>query len=331
MREPQAVIDNAERDLMDHPAAGAWRKLGAESAQPRRIELLRARKGGGAVYRLGGSALERGIIAKRCGLRAGENERFVYQEILPQLPVSTLQCYGLVVDDDPEFCWLFLEDAGDEKYSSQRAEHRILAGQWLGAMHVAAHRLSLSGRLSERKPTDYLQMLELGRDMIRTHLSHSFPPDDVKMLSAAVSHLDCLERHWDQIERLCEGMPRTLIHDDLATKNARVRNDRGIESLLVMDWESAGWGVPAADLAQFIGGVLTPDLAAYGSAVRACWPFELRDLRRFAEVGACFRMLNGLAWTNWGFYKDSADWYAAEMRWYERSLSEWIRAQRLQD
>jgi hypothetical protein len=330
-------IASASSDLAGHPAVLAWQKYNGMSFRPRACEELRYRKSGGAVFRLSGQ--DSSLIAKRCTPRAGENERFVYQEILPQLPFSFLCCYGTIPDDDPEFCWLFLEDAGDEEYSSEIDHHRVLAGRWLGAIHIGAQQFVNGASLDRRAPGDYRDLLELVVGTIAEHLSHpALSPDERKICSATVAGLDLLKRRWDRIEDLCIGMPTTLVHDDLAEKNARIRSDHGVDNLLIMDWESASWGAPAADLAQFLGGVLTPDLATYTSVVQTCWPLTLADVRLFAEVGTCFRLLSGLAWASWGFQQEQKprrlymrQWYVGQLRWHEGHLSKWLRQHGLQD
>jgi hypothetical protein len=62
----------------------------------------------------------------------------VYEEILALLPVAALRCFGSVGEKGGRFCWLFLEDAGEQEYSPQREEQRVLAPGWLGLMHTSA-------------------------------------------------------------------------------------------------------------------------------------------------------------------------------------------------
>lgn len=329
MSEPSIDIDD-EGSLGDHPAVLAWQKFSGMSFCPSACETLRTRKWGAGVFRIFGE--DGPLIAKRCAPRAAENERFVYQEILSQLPVSSVRCYGIIPDEDPEFCWLFVEDAGDQEYSSEVEHYRVLAGRWLGAMHIGAQQFANGGPLDTRASGDYRNLLELVLGMILKYMSESvLSPDEREIFTATLAGLDALKQGWDRIEDLCLGMPTTLVHDDLANKNARIRRDCGVDRLLVLDWESAGWGVPAVDLTQFLGGVLTPDLVAYTDVVQTCWPVTLADVQCFADVGYCFRLLNGLAWTSWGFEPDQMRWYLDQLRWHEEQLSEWLHKHRLQD
>jgi len=155
--------------------------------------------------------------------------------------------------------------------------------------------------------------------------------DRRRTLEAIIGHCDRLETLWPSIERFCERIPRTLVHGDLASKNVRIRAEQTGQSLLVMDWETAGWGIPAADLAQFplersqyIS--LSLDLEAYWTVVQPWWPsVGLPDLRRLAELGKAFRLIVALAWTNEGFHAHTVEWYMTDMSWYERALRDWLR------
>src|SRR5207247_194051 len=106
--------------------------------------------------------------------------------------------------------------------------------------------------------------------------------------------------HWDRLEEVCEGAPRTLVHGDFNGKNLRLRSENGHSTIVVFDWEAAGWGVPAADLAQaaqFSRLSASPDLPSYWSMVRERWPNASPEaLERLAHCGSAFRALAGLSW-----------------------------------
>jgi len=103
-------------------------------------------------------------------------------------PVSMLRYYGLVADDDRQFCWLFLEDAGEEPYLLEIEEHRVLAGHWLGLMNVSAQELRAVARLPDRGPGFYLERLLASRETIREILENASLSDtDSAVLRAIVS------------------------------------------------------------------------------------------------------------------------------------------------
>lgn len=315
-----------------HPATWAWCKLTRHEAVPERVEVIQEAARGTndqpAVYRLtgigpGGAS----VIAKRCNSAAAGIEWSTYQNVLSQLPVSIVGYYGLIADDDQRFCWLLLEDAGEDPYLPEDEEHRILAGRWLGAMNVSAQQLPAAARLPDRGPSFYLERLLASRETIRKIFeSSSFRPGDAAVLNGVISHCDALEERWDGIERFCSRMPQTLVHGDLLVQNARVRRGPAGISLVVLDWEAAGWGIPAADLVQFVGKSLSPDLRTYYSVVSSSWPsFGLSHLETLTRVGRLFRLINSLDWANWGYRAIGFDWFNEKLTWCERELVDWLR------
>jgi hypothetical protein len=66
----------------------------------------------------------------------------------------------------------------------------------------------------------------------------------------------------------------------------------------VFDWEYAGWGTPATDLAQAIGRVASPDLSVYRSCLTdAAAIADDAQLLRLAQCGAVFRILDTMYWS----------------------------------
>jgi hypothetical protein len=148
-----------------------------ERSKPNFIELLSERRKS-CVYRLdgvgpGGTA----VIAKRS--RAGEAhvEQTIYEEVLPDLPISSLTFYGVVDEPGTEFRWLFLEDAENADFTYFSEQHRKLAARWLGLMHVCAERVFAVSRLPDRGPQHYLDHLHSSRRIIEGNLEiqHCIP------------------------------------------------------------------------------------------------------------------------------------------------------------
>jgi hypothetical protein len=343
---PIVYREEAEDSLStaQHPATRAWCKLTNSHVIPESIEILQecVRRPGElyrmigkpSVYRL--ASLGPGgvnVIAKRCESAAAAAECSIYENVLSHLPVSMLRYYGLVADDDQQFCWLFLEDAGEEPYLLEIEEYRVLAGRWLGLMNVSAQELRAVARLPDRGPGFYLERLLASRETIREILENSsLSNTDSALLRAIISHCDALEGQWGRIARFCNRMPRTLVHGDFAVQNARLRSGPAGTSLMIMDWEGAGWGSPAADLAQFVGESLSPDLCTYYSVVGSNWPrLGLADLESHAELGRMFRLISSLDWTNSGYRAGVEDWYIGELNWCERELADWLRTTDVQD
>jgi hypothetical protein len=203
---------------------------------------------------------------------------------------------------------LFLEDAGGFELTYSIAEHRKLAARWLGEMHVSAARVSAISRLPDRGPKYYLNHLRGTRQTIERNLSNfALPSQDWHVINTILSQGQFLESRWDRIEEVCDRVPRSLVHGDFAEYNLRVRASSKGANLLAFDWEMAGHGVPAPDIAEASGrgvprrrsdgDVSDPELVVYWSVVREAWPYlDLTALSVLAELGAVFRSLAAISW-----------------------------------
>ena len=318
-------------NLREHPAVSAWSDLLPKCVDPAWIEILHEKKS--AVYRLEGVGTRgASVIAKRSGLTTALFERKIYEEVLPHLPLTALHYYGFTAEDD-QFGWLFLEDAGSEKYSPLIEEHRALAARWLGLMHTSAAHVATGDGLPDRGPGHYLKHLQSGAKVLRDVANPELKADDLAVLESIVSKCEFLESRWRQVEELCAGFPQTLVHGDFTAKNLRVQAGRGGIALLPFDWEMAGWGVPAADLASArLGwGVhsarkgdfwANPDLVSYWVVVRDHWPsLDLRTIQRVANCGSLFRSLAAIHWEAPRLAYEGAEWVMGDFRIYQVELS----------
>jgi aminoglycoside phosphotransferase (APT) family kinase protein len=302
---------------------------------PPRIDILKgrgepARRG---AYRLADAGPEgASVIAKRCPRAKAWREHTIYVDVLPHLPLPAPAYYGLLEEKDGACCWLFLEDAGEERYSLGNEEHRRLAGHWLAALHTSAARLALAARLPDRGPRHFLERLRSARSRILGNLANpALKAADRAVLQRIVSQCDALEARWHQVERYCEGLPRTVVHGDFAGKNVRVRTrPRGI-ALLPFDWSNAGWGVPAIDLAQsplpsarFAG---NPDLAAYWAVVRDHWPaYDLRTVQQWGQLATLFRFLAAVAWSAASLGQEWVEKAMMTLSLYQTAMDREVRA-----
>jgi Ser/Thr protein kinase RdoA (MazF antagonist) len=318
-----------------HPAVQAWNQLCPNTFEPNFVEVLQeVRKGNSqsCVYRLDGVG-HRGasVIAKRCTARCAHVERSIYEEILPHLPVSSLTFYGCVDQPETEYSWLFLEDAGGEELAYPIEGHRRLAARWLGQMHASAARIPAVFLLPDRGPQHYLDHLRFARSLIESNIGHAtLNNQEIKVLEAIMSQCYLLESKWGPIVELCDRFPKTLVHCDFAKYNLRVRiSTRGI-NLVAFDWEMAGQGVPAPDIAEASGrgvprqrvGSDSPDseLVEYWSVVRESWPaLDLAAIKQLADLGAVFRLLAAISWESESIRRGY--WPIRELRWYEVALA----------
>lgn len=293
---PQA-IDPAETPTP--PAALAWARLGGPP--PASIELLRRARSKPAILRLRFSRPRRpAIYAKWSPTSDLSLERLLYEQILPRLPVTVPRYRGSLRDDDGG-TWLFIESAGERWFSDADPEQRALASRWLGLLHRSAADASAGTGLPDIGPARYLSYLRTGRDGILRHFGNPWlTAGDREVLTSLLERLDVLEAMWPRVQRACQGLPATLVHGDLRPKNVRVRFARGVPTLYVLDWEMAGWGIPAADLAcagSRDGPTVPIDAAAYRDIVRERWPdLGAAETSRLAILGRLFQGIAGTAW-----------------------------------
>jgi hypothetical protein len=315
----------------EHPAIQAWRQIYSKRSKPNFIEVLsQGRKS--CVYRIegvgpGGTA----VIAKRCRAGEAQVEQTVYEEILPDLPISSLNFYGVVDEPGTEFCWLFLKDAEGDEFTYSVQKHRRLAARWLGQMHVFAEHVPAVSRLPARGPQHYLDHLRFFREKIQDNLSDpALDVQDVAVVESILSQADLLEAQWFRIVDLCRRYPRTLVHCDFAGKNLRVWSSRSGIDLVAFDWEMAGYGIPAPDIAEVSGrGVPRrrirkdfPDseLTGYWKVVRESWSdLDLPAIKDLAELGGVFRSLVAISWESESIGRGW--WPIEEFRGYQADLA----------
>jgi len=285
-------------NLLDHRAVQAWWRINPDCFEPQNIEVLKWTRKKSAVYRLTGVGSNgSAVIAKRCPAKTGSVERLIYETLFPRLSLPSLRCYGFVAEPEGDFCWIFLEDAGAQEYSEDCAEHRALAGRWLGTVHRIASAADLHMHLPDRGPSHYLQLLRSTRTALLARVGNSaLSADEVALLETLAGQCDVIEAHFSELESFCKGLPRTLVHGDFKIKNLRIQPGASGPALLVFDWEMAGWGFPATDLAQ-VQSCARADLDAYYPELRQDFPqLDVRDIQRMRDYGNLLRVLDAVFW-----------------------------------
>jgi thiamine kinase-like enzyme len=288
--------------VSDHPAFRAWIQLGGQ-CRPVTIERWRDEISiKPAIYRLVfASPRQPAVFAKRYRTAELAFERRVYEEVLADLPLTTPQYYGFH-EDAAASGWLFIEDVGTQRFSARDPEHRVLAGRWLGRMHRLAADLPAATRLPDAGPGRYLGHLRAARAKIRNSAGNPGLTAECSGLLKQVLELqDVLESRWDKIETACEGMPATLVHGDFQPKNVRTRGDDAALALYPIDWEMAGFGIPAVDLTPGRGPGLTMhvDPHAYEAEMRERWPaLDAARVQTLSMLGHIFLMLASIEWAS---------------------------------
>ena len=301
----------------------AWRNFCGRATDSFEPEILKNdRKTVICRLRSGSGSLRESVIAKRSATKSIEREVTIHREILSRLPVSSLAFYGSTPDDDPAFSWLFLEDAGEERCIGDSHEHRVLAASWLAGMHTAAQNNRAAQSLPPRGPDWYLGRLETARGRIVDALPNvETQGERIGILESLLHRLAVIETHWKEVASFCDGFPRTMVHCDFSPKNLRVQMRGGRLVLFPLDWETAGWAVPAADLAEKI------DLDTYLSVVNPTWPDIHREQwQALRSYGRVFRIIATVEWATVGL---DGVWLRRPLNYLE-TYNEWL-AQTLQD
>ena len=309
MSRPRPPIAVLQDDLLAHPAVHAWTAMWGTQEVPERIEVLR-RLTSSTVYRLVAvGPAGRNVIAKRTPAERAAVELLVYERLLPHLPVTAPRYYGSRPTDGQQgYCWIFLEDVGADQYSDETKAHRMMAARWVARMHATAAQLPAARELPDGSPHRYLEHLCDARENIQRRLPG---PDltgrDVETLQHVVRVLDGLESRWSQVESQCVGLPATVVHGDFRPKNVYLRSSGTGISCYPIDWETAGWGVPAADLTRI-------DVDTYWTCARE-WRagLELDTVHRLVTLGQAFCAIAGIAWDSTGLRFDTRRMISREL------------------
>src|SRR5712671_4960175 len=282
---PEQIVEKVR------PAVQAWLRLRPDSSEPSGITLLKNTLRS-TVCRIegvgpGGS----GIVAKWCPRADGELEAFIYSEVLDRLSMESVRCYGFIEEGSGEYGWLFLEDGGIKRVADKGESFPMAFARWLALLHGSASNLPIRGRLPERGPAWYLEILRTARlGLCRNLPERNWGDLDRSATETIMVCFEILERNWHLVEERCEGLPWTLVHCDLQPKNVLIRETASGIAFLPLDWEDAGWGAPAADLAEI-------DAHSYWSTARKTWPsIELRRVEEQVCCGAMFQILSAVGW-----------------------------------
>jgi hypothetical protein len=295
-RRPRRILHEG---LERHPAVVAWRGVEPRGAVPDRIEVYSDRSPWQLYALLGAGPAGSTVFAKCRHASMAATERIVYERILDRVPVATPRCYGCT--DDGEYVWLLLQAVDGAPYDESNLDHLAMAARWVAAMHVDTTSRASSILLPDAGADRYLAHLARGRAAVERCLDYSRALDQANRHSLAqlVGQLSELEARWDFIRGQCESMPSVLVHGDFRPKNVFVRHDGA--GLVAFDWETAGWGPPAADLTKI-------DVDVYWAAVRETWAgIPVETVVRWAAVGRVFQMLAAIDWKGSELAVDTAE------------------------
>jgi hypothetical protein len=329
MPEPKKNPADVSRELQQR-AALTWQGLGEGRLTPESVEVLQDERLR-TVYRLRGCGpTGADVIAKRCRHVVALKECTIYEKVLSQLAaVPTVKFFGFAAEEDAKYAWVFLEDAGGEAYSPDRADHRLLAGRWLGLLHTEGAELAKPTWLRDPGPACFKPHLQATFDTIQeTSSNPHLAPSDVGVLETIDAQCRVVASRWDELEAFCERMPRTVVHGDFKEDHLRIRQSPTGALLLCFDWHEGGWGVPALDLAKFLGYAVNPDIGAYCAIVQERWSeFDQSAVKRLGFVGEAFRCLASIRWEVERLRYEWVEAPMATLRIYTGWLNDIIKAE----
>jgi hypothetical protein len=292
----------AQQESTTHPAVRAWLRLHPRARRPGLIEVLkphrtldgsdwerRVRQHKWSVFRLHGMLSgQRAVVAKYCSRATAEVEQLIYERVIPEIGVSAADLLGVSVEDE-DARWLFLSDEGDMRWSPNDRDQRRLFTDWVATMHERSAGHPAIAQLPDRGADHYFRLLRIARE----RMSSAKLPG----LRAAIDALAALEARWSAVTEQSRALPETLVHGDLVPKNIRLRSGEVFRAIVPLDWETAGVGSPAADLAHewFLE---SPECrSTYRQGVRSLAPgLSDADLTGVIRAGMAFRSVAAMAW-----------------------------------
>jgi hypothetical protein len=219
-----------------------------------------------------------------------EREVLIYRKLLAGQRFGAPALYASLYDTARRLYWLFLEDVGDMTLEHCDIDEWLPAFRWLARMHSIYW-----GREEELRALDCLaehdrDYYEMIAQRARRNLELAGEPGPLAQFDALMAPYALL------VEQLC-SQPRTLVHGDIFPKNIAVQ-ERGL--VRPLDWESAGIGLAAWDLARLLDGWGKPRqgfIEAYLAAIEAHGT-EI-DRPTFLRTLSCCEVVNVLWHLQW--------------------------------
>ena len=189
-------------------------------------------------------------LIREPGLEPSRREHWMYTEILSGGGYGTPELYASRWDEPAGHMWLFLEYVGSRRLSRLGDfELWLEAARWAARFHSATrHSEHLSSPLLRRFDR---ARYSASRERLEANIGR-FSREDQPVLEAALAALE------EAIDHVC-SLPQCLVHGEFFGKNVTIRADRAVDSVAVVDWETAASGPGGVDLASISAGRWSPD------------------------------------------------------------------------
>jgi len=195
-------------------------------------------------------------------LRSYEIETNFYRQLASRIQLPVPRCFFASCDPNTGDFLIVLEDVrgaepGDQLASCTLAQARC-AIDALAAIHAATWErpelasLEWLNRSNEERRAQVVQFFQAAVPGFLDRYASALEARHVRVLDEFLSLMPL----WSELPR----PPFALQHGDFRPDNLLfLRNRSSPYRTLVVDWQTASWGPPLADLAYFIGGAFEPD------------------------------------------------------------------------
>jgi hypothetical protein len=291
-----AAIREIRRQPSDYRSSFALEEIRVALADGRRLSVM--------FKDLGWQALTpAGRQAKPPHLYDPLREISVYRGLLSGCSLGTPRCYGAVVDPPRQRYWLFLEKApGAELYQYGELDVWKRAARWLAALHHDPG-VRRAAEAADVRP----RLLRYDAAFFRSWIERAVEFTARRRGTEAATPLAALSRRYEEVVQFLASLPAGLIHGEFYASNVLVDTSREPARVSVVDWELAGIGPAAIDLAALVVGKWSDaQRAALIDAYRAGLP---ADHAWAGDPAALVRAVNGarlhlaVQWLGW-----SPDW-----------------------
>jgi len=316
--------------VTDNEAVCAWQSLRGISSTPDKVEIIQRIDGKpwkkSVIYRLVGLPPPLNVVvAKKTTAKRVSIERAIYEYVLPQLSVSILPYFGTLKDPKkPDLEWLFIGDSGDIQWNPSNPHETLAVTTWLAAFHRESSQLDMRDLLPSYDLIHYRSVLDHLAQQVKSVLATNdlLRDSDAKVVNDASRSIEILKRQWYEIECMCAGVPSCVVHSDFTPKNIRVRKSGQSIDLLVLDWETAGWGLPLEDLWAI-------DAEVYANAVEGWWHIRPKKVRQLSFLGRVMQSIEIMSVHAQGL---SAEWTGNDFHlfaYYGKQLANFIQKLKL--
>jgi Ser/Thr protein kinase RdoA (MazF antagonist) len=218
------------------------------------------------IYRATYEGGDHAVALKLEEREAAEREALVYQRLLPAIGERAVRCHGTWEARDPRSAWMVTDWIKTSEFSATSPTQLESLSEMLARVHVGAVKRPELEALPRRDGSHWRRLLVDARSVLEGGLHNpALRPADAGSLSTMVAIFDDVLAHWAHVVDVVDVVPSTLVHGDIAPANVRVVEGEHHNTVVLLDWETAGHGNPLADLPYV-------DLKAYYRVARSAWP-----------------------------------------------------------